>query len=1484
MAVGEFISPIALDLGAKTTGVYTALYPSGIPLSKFNEKAHKIAFVAKVEEGDKGYKLLQKDRTAGRHARRCRTRQRQAKKLFLLILNKYCGFDTTEHEVAISALLNRRGYSYLDSEIDGDIVDAIPDVSQQAWLKELADLSDSPVFEVLNVGDLYDGIREVLSVDPNHLSMLKGALGRVQKNTPAAAKSLRPLSELLDFYAKDFKSGAKPRHKYFQDIYADIQRLHKSDDKGAQKLSRALKAHSLAPANGTFEKTFHQLLCHINNFDLKLLNRILQSVPPSASLALLERSIANHISHWIGKLWSLSPSNGAQRLEEIRVLRRNLKTYIAENPGKIFSFLLDTAPELTIPPYESHTNRHPPSCQTLLLNAKQLDRDYPYWRQWLTCLEEAQAKDGLLGDFKKKLASLVSRNERALASKDEVDARSLQLILDSAQEVDPFLLNKVWSQLKKRKELVRRKQESSANSQLIDDFLHKSCLPEFLKEQIQQEQQPGTFWHLVNRYFQTRRRTREGRYFIHYNNQNSRSSRWEEDGNLLAMCAHRPQQLKHQAALDFSVTLGVSTDLVTHATKDTDLAALCSSIRGLKTACQQAHAMQKKYGADLKVASNTETEVRKLVEKLPILAKQLAEQLQLDVERQAQFSERNSSIFIFAQLYPMVWGDRSGFGGTCPVCALDNSFRMTGTKGQAVASRLNTLTMRLIDGSLKRLLNHQAHHIVNRIWPTLEVKAQQASKVSVPLILEQNRFDFTENLARIKGVKPKKDDKPSKNSYQSKTERIFEATGGVCPYTGVAINASENVDYDHIIPRSGPYGVLNDEANLIASSVMGNRKVKMSRQLTLADLSPAYLVKQFGTTDINDIERQISQTIQSDSGEEFKFGRYRQFIALSPQAQKAFRHALFLPSAHPLRQQVIDAMSHSSKTKVNGTQRYMAQLIADILLQKAALKDLAHKFTFDYFEVSSNGVDENSTVALRRYLQPLTANLDYDFATFAKVDGRAQQDYSHVIDATMAFLLTAQQHQGEGALRIEFAPADSVWGNIDEDGVLSPTVLDSVIVKPLQLEPMVQVKPQTVQHKAQVLESAPSKKLHQVLNRTIFKQNAIGLEFYDLALLDGKPFKGYVQIDPSTELLAFVLANSKPIDKNTGLLEKAIKLGLYAPCNVIPSTTLFKANKSKLLPWLFDVLNNMKRGMDSVDKAELELAIWFFGKNAGQLFYYSSKVPLEAAPTIVKKAEASPYLQHWQRHYQSWFAKYPATKVDNGRWFINPDQLSAWEDHCQEFLKRKSSSKLHVQTSEFTMRTSTSASGSPALVKRTNWDGTAIYQLLMIDTNNFPKAQIAAIAKKSPRLALFNSDVLKVGYNVEIEEKQDLAGMSIHPNKFFNLTDISNSDLALDSLEVTVKSGTAVSVSGLPKHWVADNLIQTGHPHGRRWEKMKSLILATAQQIDDGIDRARLNALLIKNARSDKPVGVSLIGEHVTLTIPFKSTDFLVQANEQEMS
>jgi hypothetical protein len=111
----QTIIPIALDLGAKNTGVYAAAYPAGTTLKDFStNKVNNMAFVATSYAPDKGgYVLLQNGRTANRHMLRNRTRNRQAKKLFKIILECLVGLDVKKHNEAIAHFLNRRGYSYV---------------------------------------------------------------------------------------------------------------------------------------------------------------------------------------------------------------------------------------------------------------------------------------------------------------------------------------------------------------------------------------------------------------------------------------------------------------------------------------------------------------------------------------------------------------------------------------------------------------------------------------------------------------------------------------------------------------------------------------------------------------------------------------------------------------------------------------------------------------------------------------------------------------------------------------------------------------------------------------------------------------------------------------------------------------------------------------------------------------------------------------------------------------------------------------------------------------------------------------------------------------------------------------------------------------------------------------------------------------------------------------------------------------------------
>lgn len=123
----HLIFPIALDLGAKTTGVYATCYPAGSHIEELNNDKHfKVGLVAKTPEvKDKGYKVLQTSRTEKRHARRCRTRNSQAKRLLMLILESVYQFPADRHREAINHFMNRRGFTYLESQVNGNELDVI---------------------------------------------------------------------------------------------------------------------------------------------------------------------------------------------------------------------------------------------------------------------------------------------------------------------------------------------------------------------------------------------------------------------------------------------------------------------------------------------------------------------------------------------------------------------------------------------------------------------------------------------------------------------------------------------------------------------------------------------------------------------------------------------------------------------------------------------------------------------------------------------------------------------------------------------------------------------------------------------------------------------------------------------------------------------------------------------------------------------------------------------------------------------------------------------------------------------------------------------------------------------------------------------------------------------------------------------------------------------------------------------------------------
>lgn len=1464
----RLIFPISLDLGAKTTGVYATCYPASSHIDPLSECGHfKIGFVANTPDiKEKGYKILQTSRTTNRHARRCRTRNTQAKKLLLLILETVYQFPATKHREAISHFMNRRGFTYLESQINSDELDAIESecIAELTYMFNEAGLDE--ISALFSEQPLSDALNAVIYHHSEQLPRMLDLVNEQQANSKLAKKQLKPLAQALALYHKDLTSGAKHRRKYFNRIKNDVYLLAQHPVKGCRKLLYKLQDHGKRQKKDMVAH-FYQLVCHINNFDLKLLNRILRDIDNKTTNADIEKIISRHFGRWVLKQWAMSPANGQVRLQEIRELQRTWRKHEQNGTETVFDFFLTTPPEQTIPPYESHTNRRPPRCQTLILNPQELNARYPDWKQWLN--EIQQITPDVVKRYTSALEEVESGAGNPLIQGDERLSRVLQFMLDRSKNSDPLLLNEQWSIIKKCNQLKRQGQSINEHLALLSSAMTKSTLPTRLKPPQDLRIENGSFWHLVNRYFQSRRKARDGRYFLHYDRTVPESSRWQSHGKLLKVCIHRPRQLSHQAINDVCSLLGVTTEQLQTDDLDT-LQVKLKSVRGLKTTCEKAYRAQKRHGMDLPQLLHVDKDLVELNTKIPELMASLAECLSLQLDRKKAFIERNQSLYTLVQLYPLVWGERSGFGKTCPVCAKDNSVRMTNTRGIAQASRLSTLSMRIIDGALKRLLTHQAHHIVNRLWPEITRQADQVSKITLPLILEQNRFDFTENLPLLKGLPKPKAQGATLDLAGQKQQRIRLESQGICPYSGVEISDNSG-DIDHIIPRSGAYGTLNDEANLIYADSVANRQIKRNRALTLSDLDKGYLFKQFGTHDITNITEYIEKQLWDENKQGFTFGAYRQFIALDSATQIAFRHALFLPADHPLRAQVISAIVHRNKSRVNGTQRYMAQLLADVLIQKSRGTPLEGKLEFDFFQVSSRGSDENSTVALRKALSSSTLSPGLDIRAFDKQKGKTQHPHSHVIDATMAFMLALDQHQGEGALKLNLDPAHPIWGEVNDDGVLTARLFEQLAIADEQRSAEVLVTPRSSYQSAALLSRGA--KPHQAISRPIFKQNALGLEFYSFNEQNGKPYKGFVQYTGTQG--EFVKGHQKPADANMTMLNFALEQRYYRE-QKHGAVRVFHPNTQKLTALLFDVLERAKYPEFDKQAPDSRLALWLFGKSggAGQLFYYSKNTGLENAPNVIAKETSSPYYVQWKRHYDEWLKIAPDTKVDKRCWVIPVDQLTQWQKHCQKVLEIESSPRQHKAVKRYSMKAMGNGSGVMGLIKRHAPYG-VVYQLQSFDNSALTPDEIPLLALQSPNVVLFKKERITKGYSTTLVKKAVFRPQAIPAQAFFNLEQCEQLGLSIDQIQIHAIKATRVEVYNIPTDWIDTMLILQGHDQGKRWREQKSIAISNSPLADDAMQQSTLQSLLSRGCHSDKNIGVSIDGALTTLAIPYKSNSLV---------
>ena len=494
-----------------------------------------------------------------------------------------------------------------------------------------------------------------------------------------------------------------------------------------------------------------------------------------------------------------------------------------------------------------------------------------------------------------------------------------------------------------------------------------------------------------------------------------------------------------------------------------------------------------------------------------------------------------NAVYFLSQIDNIVFKERNGNAKTCAVCSVDNAQRMQyssfeqtnshqvkdsymGTKAQ----RLPAIPTRLIDGAVMRMARIVGSAIADEKWRAIQPELEKGLEVCVPIITESNQFEFEpskEDLVKKQRiVKGKKGGVLKRGGdieiFKEKNDRIKDSNPkNICPYTGNEINGEGHID--HIIPRSGKKGILNDEANLIWTSEEGNQH-KSNHELSLKQLNSKYKKSVFGEKNNEEIQNWIIEQIGNDEEEEFKFGKYHNFMSLEPDERTAFRHALFLVG-HPVREKVIKAIDNRNRALVNGTQRYFAEVLANKLYKKILYwnrenKDKAikiHNLSFDYFGVSSTG-EAGSVPFIRKFLEnkknelgnliypellenrkPQNEEQNNSDQSKKKADKNrsTQTAYSHLIDAQVAFMIALNQHCKEGTFKV----------NIEEIDPYSDKLYSQIRV----------VEEKNFEEEL-LKRQLPSPGDMTASHRPLFNENAVAMHFLKLIEIENNGSKDYL--------------------------------------------------------------------------------------------------------------------------------------------------------------------------------------------------------------------------------------------------------------------------------------------------------------------------------------------------------------------------------------
>lgn len=902
---------IALDLGAKYTGIFLTHHRSGDPLRASDTQACTLVMPS---DGD-GILYSSQSRRAARHRMRGHKRFALARKLlFTIVDHRFAklGMSLTGAEVrtvheALSALLKRRGYSRIDANVDLTVLDAVdPSIFEahpilNGYFNGASPLGDQWENLCENLSELHRFYNDqnIPQAKKEHKKFISRALPELDKKDVAdAAAALSALREDANNLILALECGHRHRSEYLRAIRADM--AHDS---------------RLAPVSLAFGGVdrLWRLVGNLSNLQLRAY-RWYFNAPYMArdniwDIERLQKNIVRAFQYFHPA--PAQSDSHKQLIEELKAAK------------DIVECLCSLDPERTIPPYEDQNNRRPPVDLTLLLSPSSLTQQYgERWKVWAQRL--ASRDSDLLEDLD-EIVSTVDRKSRSVIMGGhpfELNDYKLSYVLhramDRSKPRDPYSLRR-----------LSQPQFAQANS--------AAAALELLGRVIG-TQHISSFLDLCAKYYDEVQQAKVGLWRLRPHNVLERAD------------IHPPMKNKVLNILVGSM-LGIdgirAQEFIEKIWPSTVIGR--SSVRSL---CQFIEKSRKDYGngfaLEYERACRQENEGLKLnaeqkelvsiSKKVNGLTNFLQKSLGLD-DRQA---DRIRNPFTLSQLYNLIETDRAGFASTSKAVFLENAWRMRQPKDGvdgANCARLPADCIRPFDGMLRRLLDRQSWEITRLASSKIRKSVIETNaRIDVAIIVEQNKFDFSASLLDIKRnlVTKAKVDKGKKQAQQAadrmqqrwlnKTERIKAASLGICAYTGKPL--ADEVEIDHIIPRSRTTKqlgtIFNAEPNLIAVSREGNQ-IKADREYSLENLSPVYLERQFGTSDLATIENTIELTVK----ELEQNGRLKIFELLSEVERKCVRHALFLPSCSDARQTVQGMLGNLFKTRVNGTQAWLARSVIE---------------------------------------------------------------------------------------------------------------------------------------------------------------------------------------------------------------------------------------------------------------------------------------------------------------------------------------------------------------------------------------------------------------------------------------------------------------------------------------------------------------------------------------------------------------------------